>query len=78
MKLEGDFLRNIVRLGFHLLPLVAFYYNKKFLIIAAVLFVFVPYIKVKKISLQIERIDDAGNRVSYEKALSFWQYLTFM
>jgi hypothetical protein len=66
----------IVRILFHVLPLIPFALNMPSLGLAALLAVALAYIKVYKLDTQIA--EASGNAGSLKRAQSFWAALTFL
>jgi hypothetical protein len=85
-RLEGPDLRKIlaetIRCLFHAMPLIPLAMKRFYLVLAAVLFVLIPYIKVKKLS-NLLGTRPPGSPASREEqeiasALAKWRWLTFL
>jgi hypothetical protein len=74
----------ILKIPFHMLPLIGVVLGRPKLVVALVLLVALPYIKVKKLSVQLDDVkthDDPHKDQVIAKISStrdFWKKLTFM
>jgi hypothetical protein len=85
-ELRGPELRRMLRSGvrmlFHALPLGPLIYKRYLLVIAAILLIAIPYIKVKKLSIirdQEKAKGGGGTQLHDEitRAIEKWRWLTF-
>ncbi len=75
------FSASLLRLLFHLVPLVPLAFRRYTLVVAAVLLVLLPYIKVKKLS-QVEAAlpegpEHAADRRQLTAVIARWRWLTY-
>lgn len=75
---------NVIKIFFHLIPLIGVYLGRPYLILSLALLVTLPYIKVKKLSLVLEELEANGSNLSEDSknrtrsALNFWKKITFL
>lgn len=67
----------VLKILFHALPLISLFFQKYYLTLAFVLLVFLPYIKCKKISQEIEQTEDEAHKVKLNVSLNRFKKLTF-
>jgi hypothetical protein len=73
--------RNLIRICFHLLPALALISHKQGIVLAALLLILTPYIKVKKLEAQLQDALESGQSLRAEelkKLIERWRYLSFM
>lgn len=68
----------VLRILIHIAPLAIFLSGHVYLAVAALLFVGVCYIKVKKLSNQVTEAQDGEEKASLLKARKLWLSLTFL
>jgi hypothetical protein len=73
--------RNLIRICFHLIPAVALFSHKQGIIVAALLLILMPYIKLKKLQAQLQDAQESGQTMRAEeltKLIARWRYLSFL
>jgi len=67
----------ILKLILHITPFLTFFYTENFFwALVNLLFIVLPYIKVKKIEVKLRQIS-VKDRLSLKKNLRFWRRFTF-
>ena len=66
----------------HLSPIISIYFQRPLIMVAFLLAVFLPYIKVKKLNIMLDEIRRKGGSDDEEAAIlrtiSLWKRLTFL
>jgi|GEM_PF-3707686 len=76
-KIQTVFLRALVRIVFHALPIAGVLSGRFFLTAALFGMVFLAYVKTRKIREQLVSANDADLKEELERAKNRWEYLTF-
>lgn len=67
---------NLFKVLFHLAPVYPLFWQGYYLSLAFLLLVAMPYIKIKKLTINLEDADDS-QKPSLERARDFWRKFVF-
>ena len=69
-------MQKIIAILWHLIPILPLASGSFYGTLAAVFLVALPYIKVKKMTIQLSEVGDESNVAELSNARKRWQYLT--